>query len=222
MGAVDNPILRLPDGTPVIPGSSIKGVFRTLAETYLCVVAEEKPKESRCTEALGGVGGCQEFLEECVVETRDIEDDRKCINHSLFGSQKVFSHLIFHDLYPKENTTTYIKPGVGIDRFLRSSAEKVLYRDEYIAPGTKWVFKLRILDIFTGENEWCCTREVLAYILNEFTERGIPIGGRKSVIGATIKLTNPQVYTYEIKPGKVERKKQSYSWLIQKLNQCQR
>ena len=229
LGRVDNPVIRLPDGTPFIPGSSLKGVFRSLAESYLCGVVENRIKSNYCgaDECPISVDNCNDFLAKCsaLPGSTTSEVPEYCVNYGLFGSQDVFSHVLFFDVLPKNNAVVLSKPGTSIDRFLGSVREGALFTEEYVAPGAKWDFRMRligVLDEYSGC--WCCAKEMLAWLLEVFTGVGVHVGGRKSVTGALMRLDRDsvKVNVYKVVDGKIVREEHDFSWLINELRKCKR
>lgn len=228
LGQVDNPILRLPDGTPFIPGSSLKGVLRSLAESYLCNVVEGRVESKYCSILKGKVNSCAEFLAKCSPlpgKTSGEGVEEYCVNYGLFGSQDVSSHIVFFDMLPKTNAVVLLKPGTSIDRFLGSVREKALFNEEYVAPGTEWSFRIRLIGVLDEhDNYWCCAKEVLAWLLETFSDIGLQIGGRKSVTGGLVKLKKNEVkvFVYKVVNGRSVREEHGFSWLINKLRECER
>ena len=236
LGRVDNPVIRLPDGTPFIPGSSLKGVFRSLAESYLCSVVEGRIKSKYCNvdECPINVGSCNEFLTKCnaLPGSTSSEVPEYCVNYGLFGSQDTFSHILFFDMLPKGGLVgsemcirDSSKPGTSIDRFLGSVREGALFTEEYIAPMTKWDFRIRLIGILDEDKGcWCCAKEVLAWLLEVFTSVGIHVGGRKSVTGALMRLDRDSVRVdaYKVVDGGIVKEEHDFSWLISELRKCKR
>ncbi|MCD6279689.1 type III-A CRISPR-associated RAMP protein Csm3 [Candidatus Micrarchaeota archaeon] len=78
IGGVDNPVIKLKNGLPYIPGSSLKGKLRCLLEKHLGKIDED-----------GKVHECE---------------DKNCPICRLFGSSKQgIGLLIFRDAYINEN-----------------------------------------------------------------------------------------------------------------------
>lgn len=229
LGRVDNPIIRLPDGRPFIPGSSLKGVFRSLAESYLCGVVEGRVKSTYCNvdECTIDVNSCGEFLAKCSAlpgsTSSGSEVPEYCVNYGLFGSQDNFSHILFFDMLPKGDAIVLSKPGTSIDRFLGSVREGALFTEEYIVPKTRWDFRIRLIGII-DENKgcWCCAKEILAWLLEMFADVGIHVGGRKSVTGALMRLEKDsvRVHVYKVVDGKIVEEEHDFPWLINELRKC--
>jgi len=187
--AIDNPIVRLPDGRPYIPGSSVKGVFRSIVESYLVTVASGKDHvNTSCAKLFRDNNVSPEmFLKECSPIPSESRETIKpyCVNHGLFGGPNIASHIQLFDLMVVKGGKTFTKPGVAIDRFLGASRLGALYNIELVAPGTKWEFRMRIYGLeFNSELgntlEWRCAREALAFLLEYISREGFSLGGRVS------------------------------------------
>jgi len=170
---VDNPIVRYSvayiDGQvvynlPYIPGSSLKGVLRNLAE----VIARSM-----------GMNVCNPFRSECNAENA-------CVVCRIFGNQQIASHITVYDGIPvrdsKPLTSVPVlrRVGVGIDRLLGGSARGVLYDDEFVTVGTEFTFKVKLVNIDL-ESKNVEEVAVLHRMLKWLVEEGIAIGGRTSV-----------------------------------------
>ena len=101
--AVDIAVIRINykgKEVPYIPGSSLKGVFRSFAESILASkgVPIHSPFES---------------------EKMDEEEQNKtvCEICGIFGGTHIASHVRIYDSYPKDpdSVSVIIKPGIAID-----------------------------------------------------------------------------------------------------------
>jgi CRISPR/Cas system CSM-associated protein Csm3 (group 7 of RAMP superfamily) len=107
-------------GSLYIPGSSLKGVFRSYAEKIVRTVGAEccnpfdnddKSPTCFCGKKLGQGDGSTIYKKSCLI----------C---RLFGSTSMASRIKFNDAYPADghNPTTETRTGVAIDRILGSVA----------------------------------------------------------------------------------------------------
>lgn len=116
----------------IIPGSSLKGVFRSRAEQLL--KGQEYPIDNpfdRTTTSNTAKGnGSNRYQKSCPVS-------------KLFGSLSLKSRIHFTDAYPisPEQVITGVRNGVGIDRITGGAAGKALFDVEVIESG---VFASRI------------------------------------------------------------------------------
>ncbi len=137
----DLPLLRLPDGRPYIPGSSVKGVLRATAERLLggrrvraCDVLDN---DVRC----GGPGGAG------VVVGRDA----LCWTCRLFGSPHWAGRVWAGDLVPDVVPATVVRDGVGIDRDELRARDNAKFDYEVIPPGVVLRGELRVDDPEPGD-----------------------------------------------------------------------
>jgi len=178
---IDNPLLRIPrikehtiEFVPYIPGSSLKGALRAECE----ILAKSMPEisESNLDEILEGI----------------------------FGSQGLASHLICFDAYPISQVVTFVKPGIQINRTLASVQPKGLYKEEYMAPGVIFKFKLRIINIDLDSDEDIRAR-LLRALLHKMKEHGIQIGGRKSIGAGLVKLRKCTIRKFTLEKGEIKK-----------------
>jgi len=111
---VDNPVIKDSQGYPIIPGSSLKGIFRTEMERLLrgsnnnvCDIFDKQTK-----------GGCN-----------------KCPVCLLFGGKDVASSIRIKDATTKDKKTL-IRDGVAIDRKTRRGKDGGKFDIEAVPKGT--------------------------------------------------------------------------------------
>ena len=186
---------------PVIPGSSLKGVLRSLVEAYAAArglldpVVEVCGVELLCTGE--GLSGVEEFLRrrlcDCISddnEARAIDDSlyERCIASpvvGLFGAPWLASHLKLFDAKPLDGEVRVsVASRVAIDRFTGGQAPGLLYHMEYVEPGYRWRFRMLVYNVTPGDGErW----ELLRYIF-ESLERGVLVGRRTSAGMGLVRL----------------------------------
>lgn len=117
---VDMPVLKGMDGTPVIPGSSLKGVLRTEMERLL-----RGMDINVCTvpEVCGKVKGF------CIEDT--------CPVCRLFGGMALSSSVRVQDARA-DSKRTMVRDGVGIDRKTRKALRGVKYDIEVVPAGSRF------------------------------------------------------------------------------------
>jgi CRISPR-associated RAMP protein (TIGR02581 family) len=138
LSPVDLPVLLIRIGEkdlPYIPGSSLKGVFRTasefLARSYglnVCLMGEGC-KNSYDNEL-------KKIMEKGDVESIKATLSKYCLICKIYGSATFRSHINFEDAYPPEGhiPSRSVKAGIAINR--RSGAVKTgPYHVEFVDPG---------------------------------------------------------------------------------------
>ncbi len=142
----------------VIPGSSIKGVFR-----------------SRFEKLIGGC--CNVFDRECFIKTKDanlkIKDkyERSCPACKLFGSMSIKSRIEFKDAFPVENTVKMsTRHNVGIDRVTGAAKRGALFEPEILEEGR---FKNEII----LRNYFLWQLKTVFQIFNDINEGYVTFGG---------------------------------------------
>ncbi|MEX2702801.1 MAG: CRISPR-associated RAMP protein [Thermofilum sp. ex4484_82] len=123
---------------PYIPGSSLKGVLRTVCEN---IVASLKlfPKEYKCFMG----EGCKkrydnvlkQYLRENMLEEAKKLLQKYCLVCKVFGTTSYKAHLYVSDAYPIGDVSRGVKVGIAIDRRSGTARRGALYTIEYIEPG---------------------------------------------------------------------------------------
>jgi len=184
---------------PIIPGSTLKGVLRSLAESIAVSLGwadfevEIDGKKYRCTgEALADI---ESWLskENCKSEkNRNIVDSifEKCLASPvvrLFGAPWLASHMFFYDAYPRslEPPRRELITRVAIDRLTGSQSPGKLYTIEVVDAGIEWVAKIKLVNIdpFGGSREARLLR-----LLLKMLKEGVSVGRRVSVGHGLLKL----------------------------------
>lgn len=151
----------------VIPGSSIKGVFRSRVEKIL-------------------EGSCNIFGDSCAKKIRKKEKElniqRKklsieekyilsCPACRMFGNTSVKSRIEFKDAFPDKNTVKLsTRHNVGIDRVTGSSKKGSLFEIEVLEQGT---FKVEI----TAKNFFLWQIKVILQIIDDINDGYVTFGG---------------------------------------------
>ncbi|HHW00805.1 MAG TPA: CRISPR-associated RAMP protein [Clostridiaceae bacterium] len=144
----------------VIPGSSIKGVFRNRAEKYL-------------------KGSCRVFDNSCFKRTKGIEDIKKryvenCPACRLFGSMSLKSRIEFKDAYPLKDTVVLARRhNVGINRVTGSAMTGALYQPEVLEQGT---FEVNIY----MKNFFLWQLKTILQVIDDINEGFVTFGGLTS------------------------------------------
>ncbi|QIW22826.1 CRISPR-associated RAMP protein [Sulfolobus sp. S-194] len=178
--ATDNPILRV-NGKPIIPGSSLKGALRSLAEAYVRSWSEEK------------------YSFVCDLEDKECnscDENKYCIPCIIFGFKDLSSRVYILDAIA-ENYSISQRTMVTISRVFGGQLPRHLYTLDYVEPGSFFNFSMFMynLNIVDGESEEWKNKavEVMRYLLKTLVTEGIFIGAKKSAGFGLIKLTSGEV-----------------------------
>jgi len=196
----DNPLLTQ-DGRPVIPGSSLKGLMRSLAESYVKTLND--PKYSKVCDL------DDNSCESCT-------SDAFCIPCVLFGFKDISSRVFVMDSVALENEFRISqRTMVTLSRVFGGQTPKRLYTLDMVEPGAKFRFEMIVynLDLVNGEREEWKIRsvEVMKYLIRLLTTEGAFIGSRKSTGLGLVKLTGVKVKLYKA-PNLTEGKEVEVTW----------
>ncbi|MEM0057046.1 MAG: CRISPR-associated RAMP protein Csx7 [Candidatus Bathyarchaeia archaeon] len=177
-------------GKPCIPGSSLKGVFRSLAET----IARSK-----------NINVHEPWDDE--IAKKEEEQKDFCPICGIFGNTRLASHVKVYDSMPKdgESVKVFYKYGVAIDRNF-GSVKLGPFLEEFVEPGVEWTFRIDILNIevFPEPKLEDLRTTLIKDILNIMRSFGIQVGARKSTGAGLIRLKEARWKVYCLKNGKFE------------------
>ncbi len=186
--ASDSPIVKIGE-VPYIPGSTLKGALRSLAEAYA---------KTRGWEVV------YPYEENEKIENKKIED---CVTCLLFGSKLVSSRIyVFDALLKGKEVRTGIRTMVAINRTFGAQQPKMLYTLDYVEPNSVFDFKMRIINLnIIGENEEWKKKgaEVLNFLISELKE-GIMIGARKSTGYGLVRLQDVKYSLKKLENGEIK------------------
>lgn len=191
----DSPVVRTAAGAPYIPGSSLKGVLRSAAESLFRggpgQATRQKPWS--CDPIAGKKHACVTHddaeawrtAEEEAAKREGREPDshrvaeaiwnKSCTVCQLFGSLALASRVRFADLpLHGEALLLELRNGVGIDRDKELAARGVLYDFEAVPPETR--FDLRV----TVDNPTDAEVGLLLYLFDELSSGNLALGGKAS------------------------------------------
>ena len=168
----DSAVMKYVDDRPFIPGSSMKGAFRSAVER---VAASLSPRVRSC-------GLFEGIEEQCPTpkvgkgEGRDVALENLCDTCRLFGSPFMAAKVRFSDLSVIEETwsgITEVRDGVGIDRDSEKAVDQIKYDYEVVPSETEFKFHL------VAENPDQAHHELglIAVGLRELEAGMIPLGG---------------------------------------------
>lgn len=180
--AADSGVVKTVDGRPLVPGSSLKGVFRTAAERISHIfgltacfleagagcVSGDHDEERKARERLRDLRAekVDGFLEENV-----------CGVCRVFGSPLAAGKVKFADAaLIGGDSVVDVRDGVGLDRESRTAVPKIKFNFEAVPAGSEFAFRMRGEDLSETEKaltwavllEWC-----RGFHLGGLTSRGL-------------------------------------------------
>lgn len=190
--AVDIAVYRVEE-TPIIPGSSLKGVFRAYIESIAPSfgIDVHQPWDT-------------ERIEEEARE-RDGEADF-CPICGIFGNTKLASHIRVYDAKPKDpsKARVFVKTGIGIDRVFGAVKPGIgPFKEEFLNPGIEWELKIDIINIPLFPKPADIRGKLILSLLDALKNLGLNIGARKSIGAGSIKLKEAKYTIYSIKNGRM-------------------
>lgn len=190
-GAADVTPIKIKFGkkeVPYIPGSSIKGALRSLAEAILRARGEyvHDPWDFDAIE-------------------KEKKSGNYCLICGIFGSTAIASHVRIFDAYPIEEPSTFLKTGVGINRDFRGAQPGVLYTEEQVSPVNKWRFKMEIINIRVFPEPDDERGKLLRNLIEMLSAGMIQIGARKTVGYGTLKLEEGKYEVFEVVDGSIKK-----------------
>jgi CRISPR-associated RAMP protein (TIGR02581 family) len=190
--AADTAVYRVGDNV-VIPGSSIKGMLRALAESILRGRGEEvhSPWDQIEKSEIGRDEKGAKILKPCKI----------C---AIFGNTELASHITIFDAIPTENPKTFNKTGISIDRDFAAVRPGALYQEELVPPNTSWKLHIRITNIPFPHPENNDERTpLLEELLGIWKTIGLQLGSRKSVGAGLTRLVECRWKRYVVRNGQV-------------------
>ncbi len=186
--SADVAVLRMRiDGrlVPYIPGSSLKGVFRSFIEQL-----------ARSTDSNIHEPWDFKAMEE------EAKTGKPCVACGIFGSTELASHVRIYDAYPSKDREPLIrlKTGVVIDREFQGARPGLLYTEEIVEPSYDWRFRMDIFNIpFPGTNDE--RSKYLSELFDTLKKLGLQVGARKSVGMGLMILKEASYKTYVLENG---------------------
>jgi len=188
---------------PYIPGSSLKGVFRTYAK-YLgrirnVIMCNGLPNDT-CMDSSDNYGmKLYKYIQRLMKtleydEIKRIFDEEICIGCKIFGAPSYLGNVFFSDSFPYDpknkkwlNYSFNVKPGIAIDRRTGAAAKKALFEVEFVEPGSEFYFTIDVKNIPNY------ALGLLAEILLEIDSGRIRLGGFKTRGFGKVKVKNLKV-----------------------------
>ncbi|QOJ78807.1 CRISPR-associated RAMP protein [Infirmifilum lucidum] len=206
---VDNPIIRRADGTVYIPGSSLKGVFRSFVEAYsqsawssgvhVCYpgvhkwVREKAPKGREAE-------GCDTVYcrEDGVVES-------VCVPCYIFGWLDTAARLYVLDAPAEGSPAVGTRTMVSINRYFGGQQPGQLYTLDFVEPGARFKFRAFVYNLNFVEGEANDVKakacQALKALFQALSRDGLFIGARKSIGLGLVRLVDARFDVYKIQGG---------------------
>ena len=188
------------DGTPLIPGSSLKGAFRSTAERIAHLINLESCFLNPAGSCPGGNQEAGKKANERLEKAKSDEDideilSELCDTCLLFGSTLARGKVYFRDALCEDWAQIIeVRDGVAIDRDSGTAAHRAKYDFEIIPRGATFQFELYAENLSPEEElllkltalEW--SREVR---LGGKTSSGLGLGKMNSLKYKRVDLTDP-------------------------------
>lgn len=198
-GKVDSGILKDFQGKPILPGSSLKGSFRALAEKIshsldqTACFLDMKLVDNQDFECVNGVSNqrYKELKEKINNNTNPfnymLENNYLCDVCKLFGSKMHASRIFFSDGLLELSTfsdVTYVRDGVVIDRDTETARDGLKYDFEVAPENTTFNIKIEL------ENPSESEIKLVQAVLTLWQEQDFTLGGNSSRGLGRVRLNN--------------------------------
>jgi len=191
--AADIAVYRVGDRI-IIPGSSIKGMLRALAESILRGRGED----------VHSPWDFEKINSEIERDEKGAKILRPCKICALFGNTELASHLTVFDAIPTENPRTFYKTGISIERDFAAVRPGVLYQEELVPPKVSWKLHIRLINTpFPQQEDNVERTKLFKELLNTWKTLGLQIGSRKSVGAGLTMLEKCRWKRYVVRNGQV-------------------
>jgi len=181
---------------PYVPGSSLKGVFRTNAELLLRF---KRPRVAPCSglskntcmnvKTIGDkklMDAVQDLQQEGKSEdAMKLFFENACLLCKVFGAPSYAGRVVFQDAYVKGPFRLGFRTGIAIDRRTGAVFERQLYQVEYVEPGARFGL------VVSARNLPNYAIGLLARVLFMLHQGEIRIGGFKTRGFGTVRLESP-------------------------------
>lgn len=186
----DSAVMKYIDDRPFIPGSSMKGAFRSAVER---VAGSLAPRVKSCGLAVGNDEDCPTPVHLDATAVDDEMLARLCHTCGLFGSPFMAAKVRFSDLAVVPSTwagITEVRDGVGIDRDSERAVDRVKYDYEVVPSETEFDFSL----VLENPNSERHELGLVAVGLRELEAGMIPMGGIRTRGLGRCHLTDLAIY----------------------------
>ncbi len=205
LGTIDLSVLRIDYSglkIPYIPGSSLKGVFRSYSESLALLkgfrVCSGLSKSTCMDQFQKDMGvTLSKYIERLLknnMSTKAVEEfwKRACLMCKVFGSPSYSGRVSFSDAYPLDEKNSLlpfklgVRKGTAIDRRTGSVQSRALYDVEYVEPGARFRFTLRCINLPNY------VLGMLSKVLEDMNAGRVKIGGFKTRGFGMVKILDPK------------------------------
>jgi CRISPR-associated RAMP protein (TIGR02581 family) len=190
--------IRFADGrsVPYIPGSSMKGVLRSLAEAMV----RAQGKDDVHSPWDFGEKGKKGKIEE------EAESGNYCIICGTFGSTKLASHVRVYDAYPETDVLTFVKTSVGINREFRGAHHGILYTEQQVIPHVRWSFRMDVINVRVFPEPQDERGKLLRSLIGMLVDGMVQVGARRTLGYGRLRLEKGSYRVYEVEGGRLVKK----------------
>lgn len=196
---------------PYIPGSSLKGCFRStavsLAQVKGLTVCSGLSKETCMDMTIVNGVMLRNEIDELIKNGKSSEAMRKffeksCILCKIFGSPGYIGKVSFEDAYPVDESGKILdfrigrRTGIAIDRRNGAVFPGALYDVEYVEPGARFRFEIRCRNLPNY------ALGLLSAIIRLLNEGQIKIGGFKTRGFGQVRIRNLRVKIRDLRSSK--------------------
>ena len=197
LGSTDSPVVRRPDGAPFIPGSSLKGAFRSTVEKLALTLGLPNMKRDAIDQSAAWIKAFnqrrrdEEWSEEQTVQA--VANEWPVTAH-LFGTPYIASKLSFSDAYLRDETEGVVqrRDGVAIDRDSERAMDRLKYDYEVVPATVRFNFEMLLENPNDRDLGLTCLG------LSELRSGLFSIGGKRSSGLGRCVLENPHAYLLDL------------------------
>lgn len=171
---------------PVIPGTSIKGVFRSSAEELMRSWKLEVCDVLDVTKCCGNVLKSEEKKLNKKYNTRQ-KYEKSCPICKIFGTTTMKSRIHFYDAFPEGEYKIGKRASVGIDRITGASRNSALFDFEYVEY-CKFRTQIKLKNFFPWQ------LKLIFMLFDRINDGLITFGGLTSKGFGSIKIDNMNIH----------------------------
>jgi len=193
LSAVEQPVVKI-GGSPVIPGSTLKGVLRSFLESYLsqnglevCVPFAAIPREIKRKNKIG------DYVKK-IGRKSPCERENTCPVCEIFGSAGISARTSFLDAKPINDVKILDRKHVALQRDTKTASKGALLEIQTVEPGARFSGIIRIIN----PEKWHIGALIIAI---ENLEK-LGMGSKKSAGYGEINTKIKNIVTQQMENGK--------------------